>query len=626
MPANTPAPASPAADTRKSTPPPGSPPAGSVKTQKLPDKKLTLEFLVTDLVADKLVPQDTADKLIALRRTMRSSDHHPLLILADQKWKDPRNPKKLLTLEVLTEWLAGKAGLPYVHIDPFKIDFAAVTKVVSNAYAERFKILPIRITSAEVVIATCEPYVREWEAELARIMRLEIKRVVANPQDINGFLVEFYNLARSVKSASDQHGAALSDITNFEQLVQLGTSGKLDANDQHIVRLVDWLLQYAFDEGASDIHVEPRRDVANVRFRIDGVLHQVYQIPTPVVAAMTSRIKILGRMDVVEKRRPQDGRIKTRTGEGEEIELRLSTMPTAFGEKLVMRIFNPDVIVKDYKELGFSDEDRERWRKVVTNPHGIVLVTGPTGSGKTTTLYSTLKLLAQPDVNVCTIEDPIEMVEPAFNQMQVQSGIGLDFASGIRTLMRQDPDIVMVGEIRDQETADMAIQAALTGHLVLSTLHTNDSPSAVTRLLDLGVPPYLIHSTILGAMAQRLVRTLCPHCREATEIDTETWDMLISPWQAEKPQQMYIAKGCLECRMTGYSGRIGIYEILLMSPAQRPLITVDADFTLIRDQAYRDGMKPLRISGALKVAAGVTTVDEVLKVAPPLGGDRRKKQ
>ena len=626
MPANTPAPASPAADARKPTPPTGSPLAGPVKTQKLPDKKLTLEFLVTDLVADNLVPKDTADKLIALRRNMRSTDLHPLIILADQKWKDPRNPKKLLTLEVLTEWLAAKAGLPYLHIDPFKIDFAAVTKVMSNAYAERFKILPIRVTTSEVIIATCEPYVREWEAELARIMRLEITRVVANPQDINGFLVEFYNLARSVKSASDLHGAGLSDITNFEQLVQLGTSGKLDANDQHIVRLVDWLLQYAFDEGASDIHVEPRRDVANVRFRIDGVLHQVYQIPTPVVAAMTSRIKILGRMDVVEKRRPQDGRIKTRTGEGEEIELRLSTMPTAFGEKLVMRIFNPDVIVKDYKELGFSDEDRERWRKVVTNPHGIVLVTGPTGSGKTTTLYSTLKLLAQPDVNVCTIEDPIEMVEPAFNQMQVQSGIGLDFASGIRTLMRQDPDIVMVGEIRDLETADMAIQAALTGHLVLSTLHTNDSPSAVTRLLDLGVPSYLIHSTILGVMAQRLVRTLCPHCREATDIDTETWDMLISPWQAEKPQQMYIAKGCLECRMTGYSGRIGIYEILLMSPAQRPLITVDADFTLIRDQAYRDGMKPLRISGALKVAAGVTTVDEVLKVAPPLGGDRRNKQ
>ncbi|MEO8004098.1 MAG: GspE/PulE family protein [Betaproteobacteria bacterium] len=623
MPANNPAPPVAPAATQK--PPAGVAAAGAPNPQKQPDKKLALESLLADLVADGLITTEASEKLVSLRRSLRASDMHPLVLIADQKWKDPRNPKKLLTLDALSEWLAGKVGLPYLHIDPFKIDFAAVTKVMSNAYAERFKILPVRVTTAEVVIATCEPYVREWEAELARIMRLEIKRVVANPQDINGFLVEFYNLAKSVKSATALHGTAVSDITNFEQLVQLGNTGKLDANDQHIVRLVDWLLQYAFEEGASDIHVEPRRDVANVRFRIDGVLHQVYQIPTPVVAAMTSRIKILGRMDVVEKRRPQDGRIKTRTSDGEEIELRLSTMPTAFGEKLVMRIFNPDVIVKEFKELGFSDDDRDRWQKAVKQPHGIVLVTGPTGSGKTTTLYSTLKSLATVDVNVCTVEDPIEMVEPTFNQMQVQSAIGLDFASGIRTLMRQDPDIIMVGEIRDLETADMAIQAALTGHLVLSTLHTNDAASAVTRLLDLGVPPYLIHSTILGVMAQRLVRTLCPHCREVAQIDAETWNMLIAPWQAEKPQQMYYAKGCLECRMTGYAGRVGIYEVLLMSQGQRPLITENADFTLIRDQAYRDGMKPLRISGAMKVAAGITTVDEVLKAAPPLGGDRRKK-
>jgi len=589
------------------------------------DTRLTLEQLLAELVADKLVTQDTADKLLALRRNFRGSDVHPLVLLADQKWKDPRNPKKLLNLEVLTEWLAGKVGLPYLHIDPFKIDFAAVTKVMSNAYATRFRILPVGVTSTEAVIATCEPYVREWETELALILRLDIKRVVANPVDINSYLIEFYNLARSVKGAGQQHGTSLSDITNFEQLVQLGVSGKLDANDQHIVRLVDWLLQYAFDQRASDIHVEPRRDLANVRFRIDGVLHQVYQIPTPIVAAMTSRIKILGRMDVVEKRRPQDGRIKTRTADGEELELRLSTMPTAFGEKLVMRIFNPDVLVKNFRDLGFSDEDRERWSQVTSRPHGIVLVTGPTGSGKTTTLYSTLKQVAAPEVNVCTIEDPIEMVEPQFNQMQVQHGIGLDFAAGVRTLMRQDPDIIMVGEIRDMETAEMAIQAALTGHLVFSTLHTNDAPSALTRLLDIGVPPYLLHTTILAVMAQRLVRTLCPLCREAGTIDDSTWSMLIAPWQSEKPKQIYNAKGCLECRMTGYTGRIGIYEILLMTAGQRPLITAETDASLIREQAYRDGMKPLRIAGALKIAAGVTTVDEVLKVTPPIADDRRKK-
>ena len=588
----------------------------SISSAPQSEQKLTLEGLLHDLVEDGLVQQDNADRIIDIRKKIRV-DTHPLITIAEQKWKHPTRPKQQLTLEMLTEWLASKVSLPYLHIDPFKIDFAAVTSVVSNAYAARYKILPVQLTQAYVVIATSEPFVREWEAELAKILRLEIRRVIANPLDIQNYLVEFYTLARSVKSASQQQGPSLSDITNFEQLVQLGKVGKLDANDQHIVHLVDWLLQYAFQQRASDIHLEPRREVANVRFRIDGELQQVYQIPAPVVAAMTSRIKILGRMDVVEKRRPQDGRIKTRMPDGDEVELRLSTMPTTFGEKLVMRIFNPDVLVKNYQELGFSTEDMDRWTQVVTRPNGIILVTGPTGSGKTTTLYSTLKQLALPEVNVCTVEDPIEMVEPAFNQMQVQPGIGLDFASGIRTLMRQDPDIIMIGEIRDLETADMAIQAALTGHLVLSTLHTNDAPSAVTRLLDLGVPPFLLHSTILAVLAQRLVRILCTHCRERAELSDEMWHNLIAPWQAEKPKHIYQAKGCLECRMTGFSGRVGIYEMLTMTPALRGLVTADADTLKIRDQAFRDGMKPLRIGGAMKVAQGMTTMEEVMKVAPP---------
>ncbi|MCW5569401.1 MAG: type II/IV secretion system protein, partial [Dokdonella sp.] len=337
------------------------------------------------------------------------------------------------------------------------------------------------------------------------------------------------------------------------------------------------------------------------------------------------RIKVLGRMDVVEKRRPQDGRLKTVTPDNEEVELRLSTMPTAFGEKLVMRIFNPETLVKDYRELGFSEEDERKWTQMVNQPHGIILVTGPTGSGKTTTLYSTLKLVATPEVNVCTVEDPIEMVEPAFNQMQVQHAIGVDFASGIRTLMRQDPDIIMVGEIRDLETAEMAIQAALTGHLVFSTLHTNDAPSAITRMLDLGVPPYLLQSTILGVMAQRLVRTLCPHCKEQHELDDSAWNMLTAPWKAAKPRDStYIGKGCLECRMTGYMGRIGIYELMVMNPQLREAVTATTDLEALRDKAYKEGMKPLRISGAMKVAAGVTTMDEVMKVAPPPTGDRRQ--
>jgi general secretion pathway protein E len=588
------------------------------------DHRLELSQLLADLVAEGLVPKDAADQLVSNRRFARG-DTHPLVVIADQKWKDPRQPRKLLHLEALTQWLADKVELPYFHVDPFKIDFAAVTKTMSSAYAERYRILPVAINSRDVTIATCEPHVREWEDQIRQVLRLEIKRVIANPQDIQSYLVEFYNLARSIKGATAKDKGAITDIANFEQLVQLGRSGKLDANDQHIVHICDWLFNYAFQERASDIHLEPRREVSNVRFRIDGALHQVYQIPTPVMAAMISRIKVLGRMDVVEKRRPQDGRLKTVTPDADEVELRLSTMPTAFGEKLVMRIFNPENLVKNYKELGFTEDDERKWGQMVSHPHGIILVTGPTGSGKTTTLYSTLKQLAEPDVNVCTVEDPIEMVEPAFNQMQVQHSIGVDFASGIRTLMRQDPDIIMVGEIRDLATAEMAIQAALTGHLVLSTLHTNDAPSAITRLLDLEVPSYLLQSTILGVMAQRLLRTLCPHCKEPHELDESAWEHLVSPWKAAKPMgSTYVAKGCLDCRMTGYMGRIGIYETMVMTPELKKAITPETDLAALQDKAYKEGMKPLRISGAMKVAAGLTSLEEVLQTAPPPSGDRRQ--
>src|SRR5581483_5248289 len=461
------------------------------------EQRLVLAELLDWLVADKLVAAPAAEELKKERRYYRGS-LHPLVIIADQKWRNAAANGKPLSLEALAEWLAKRVGMEYLHIDPLKIDFTAVTDVMSSAYATRFRILPVGVSTKEATIATAEPFVREWEAELARIIKRDIKRVIANPLDIERYQVEFYNLAKSIKGAGKSTTGA-SGLSNFEQLVELGKENKtLDANDAHVVRIVDWLWQYAFEQRASDIHVEPRRESGIVRFRIDGVLHQVYQIPAAVLVAMTSRIKILARMDVVEKRRPQDGRIKTRTLAGEEVELRLSTLPTAFGEKLVMRIFDPEVLVRDFKELGFSDEDHQRWQEMTNRPNGIVLVTGPTGSGKTTTLYSTLKTLATPEVNVCTIEDPIEMVEPAFNQMQVVPAIELGFAEGVRALMRQDPDIIMVGEIRDLETAEMAVQAALTGHLVLSTLHTNDAPSAVARLLELGVPPYLLNATLNG--------------------------------------------------------------------------------------------------------------------------------
>ena len=580
------------------------------------DGRLTLAQVLDWLVEDAMVEAEAAEQLRKERRYYRGTTH-PLVVVAQQKWK---KGSTALTLGVLSEWLAKRVGMEYLHIDPLKIDFAGVTEIMSSAYATRFRILPVALTATEAVIATAEPAVRDWEPELARIIRREIKRVIANPLDIERYQVEFYNLAKSIKGASKT--ISIPGLSNFEQLVELGrTDRQLDANDAHVVRVVDWLWQYAFEQRASDIHIEPRRELGIVRFRIDGVLHQVYQIPAPVLAAMTSRIKILARMDVVEKRRPQDGRIKTRSGE-QDVELRISTLPTAFGEKLVMRIFDPEVLVRDFSELGFSQEDQRRWKEMTDRPNGIVLVTGPTGSGKTTTLYSTLKSLATSEVNVCTIEDPIEMIEPAFNQMQVVSAIDLGFAQGVRALMRQDPDIIMVGEIRDLETAEMAVQAALTGHLVLSTLHTNDAPSAIARLLELGVPAYLLNATLNGVMAQRLVRTLCPHCKQSFEPhraeDKEAWDALVAPWRSRHPARLYKPVGCLECRMTGYMGRLGIYETLLYTTSLKNLVSENADLATLREQAFKEGMKPLRISGAMKVGAGRTTMDEVLKVAPPV--------
>jgi general secretion pathway protein E len=578
--------------------------------------KLTLGDVLRLLVNDGLVEKDQAEKLYKDRK-LDSSNLHPLIVIAEQKWEDLRTPGKKLTTEGLTIWLAARAGIEYYHIDPLKLDVGSVAQVVSKAYAERLKIMPIKSVNGEVTIATAEPFVREWIPDLERVLRMKIKLVMANPLDINRYLPEIYNLANSINLANSAKAGQIIGVQNFEQLVELGKDKNLDANEQHVVNIVDWLFKYAFEQRASDIHLEPRRTVGFMRFRIDGVLHEVYQLPSNIMNAITSRIKLLGRMDMVEKRRPQDGRIKTLSADGAEIELRLSTMPTAFGEKLVMRIFAPEILVKNFIELGFSQAQSELWDGWTKSPNGIILVTGPTGSGKTTTLYSTLKHLATPEVNVCTVEDPIEMVEPAFNQMQVQQNIGLTFADGVRTLLRQDPDIIMIGEIRDVQTAEMAIQAALTGHLVLSTLHTNDSPSAITRLLDLGVPSYLIHSSVLGIMAQRLIRTLCPSCKQPAEVSQTKWDELVGPWKLPKPKSICAPVGCLECRMTGYRGRSGIYEMLNISNDLKKLITPDADLSKLRALAHKEGMQPLMINGAEKIAAGLTTIEELIKVAPP---------
>ncbi len=588
----------------------------SVLNSPSQDRPLDLADLLRELVAQGRVAQDSAEQCLTVRRSAVANQQHPLEFLAAQQLDDLQRPGKKLDLETLTVWLAERAGQPYLRIDPLKIDVAAVTPLMSYAFAQRHSILAVAVDSSAVTIASSQPFVQGWEANLTHVLKRPIKRVVANPSDIQRFTVEFYRLAKSVSGASgtDQK---ISGVGNFEQLLNLGASDQEpDANDSHIVNIVDWLFQYAFQQRASDIHIEPRREQGSVRFRIDGVLHNVYQFPPQVTMAVVSRLKSLGRMNVAEKRKPQDGRVKTKTPEGGEVELRLSTLPTAFGEKMVMRIFDPEVLLKGFDQLGFSADDLRRWQSMTGQPNGIILVTGPTGSGKTTTLYTTLKQLATPEVNVCTIEDPIEMIEGAFNQMQVQHNIDLTFASGVRALMRQDPDIIMVGEIRDLETAEMAIQAALTGHLVLSTLHTNDAPSAITRLLELGVPHYLLKATLLGVMAQRLVRTLCPHCKAPMQLDADDWSALTKPWNAPLPTTAQRAVGCLECRDTGFRGRAGVYEIMLLNDAIKPLITADTDIVALRRQAFKDGMRSLRLSGAQKIAAGLTTVEEVLRVTP----------
>ncbi|MDZ7919725.1 GspE/PulE family protein [Rhodoferax sp.] len=573
--------------------------------------------LVEWLQADKVISDEEAQRTTA-RCAQAESAQHPLVRLASVSMRRASDQKPL-DMEMLTQWLALRAGLDYLRIDPLKVDVGKVADAMGAAYAERHRILPVVVTPSEITVATAEPFITDWVAEVERQSRRSVKRVVASPQEITRYTAEFYALAKSVRAAS-KNGA--NNGASFEQLVELGKSNKqLDANDQGVVQVVDWLWQYAFDQRASDIHLEPRREQGVIRFRIDGVLHPVYQMPMGVLNAMTARIKLLGRMDVIEKRRPQDGRIKTRNPRGDEIEMRISTLPTAFGEKMVMRIFDPDNAVKDLDALGFSSHDATRWEQLVQRPHGIILVTGPTGSGKTTTLYSTLKRVATEEVNVSTVEDPIEMIEPSFNQTQVQPQLDFGFPQGLRALMRQDPDIIMVGEIRDLETAEMAVQAALTGHLVFSTLHTNDAPSAVTRLMELGIPPYLINATLLGVLAQRLVRTLCKQCKvRDDEASREALSEMVKPWQINGGYKPFKPVGCVDCRMTGFMGRMGLYELLVVTEGFKSRVSADPSIDALRRQAVTDGMRPLRLAGALRVAEGQTVMEEVLTSTPPLHG------
>ena len=600
-------------------PAPGAPVVPAASPAPRPLGRLELRQLLKWLRDDGALSVADADQL-ARRFGASASSLHPLMRLGGAGLVDARQGQALTT-ESLTAWLGQRFGLPVLRIDPLKVDASRVAEVMSQAYAESRRALPLQYGASSITIATCEPFDVAWLPEIEAHTRRSVKLVVAAPDEIARYTAEFYALAQSVRVARKSN-EGMGPQHGFEQLVDLKSRDNLDANDQGVVQLVDWLWQYAFEQRASDIHLEPRRDMGAVRFRIDGVLHTVHQVPAMVMAAMTARIKLLGRMDVIERRRPQDGRIKTRRpdstpGGGSEVEMRLSTLPTAFGEKVVMRIFDPGTADKPFDALGFAPDEARRWQELIEHPHGIILVTGPTGSGKTTTLYSTLKKLATEEVNVCTVEDPIEMIEPAFNQTQVQPALDLGFADGLRALMRQDPDIIMVGEIRDLATAEMAIQASLTGHLVFSTLHTNDAPSAITRLVDLGVPPYLISATVIGVLAQRLTRSLCPQCKQPDAgITPAALAELAQPWSLAVAPRPHKAVGCPACRGTGYRGRAALYELMLMSEPARAAVHPHLDDNRLRRQAAQEGMLPLRIAGLAKVAEGLTTLEEVLRCTP----------
>jgi general secretion pathway protein E len=544
------------------------------------------------------------------RRGMHSHENvSPAEVISSFNLEIPGKNGKILTEDAITTAVAEVVGVKYMKIDPLKLNLETITSCVSRPFAQKYLMIPVSEESGVVTIAVADPFDLEAVEDLQRTKKLKVNIVLSSKSDIQKIVREFYGFRSSVVEAQKEATSSV-EIGNLEQYVRLKAHTEIEATDQHVVNAVEYLLQYAFDQKASDIHIEPKRDNSHVRLRIDGVLHYIHKIPKSVHPPIVSRIKMLSRMDIAEKRKPQDGRIKTNYM-GKEIELRVSTMPVAFGEKVVIRIFDPEVLLQELDQIGFYPREYQLFSSFIRRPNGVILVTGPTGSGKTTTLYSALKVLSSPDVNIITVEDPIEMVMEEFNQVGVQPAIGVTFANSLRTILRQDPDIIMVGEVRDKETAENAVQAALTGHLVLSTLHTNDAPSSITRLLDLGIPSFLIASTLIGIIAQRLVRKICPHCSKERFLSEEERVHLQLP--AKKFKVSY-GEGCVECRGTGYKGRTGIFEVMDVTERVQGLISDNVAMTALLEAAKADGMLTIRQCAIRKMLEGITTYEEVVGI------------
>ncbi len=588
-------------------------------------KKLTFENLAHLMERRGLLSRDQLHDVLARGKAQESrilSLHHsgasrrsaagtefvsPAELLASFNFELHGSPGNNLTEDIITEALASATGLTYLKIDPLRLDLNIVTDHIPRPFALKNLIVAVEESTGVITVAVADPFNEAIVNELASARRLEIRRVLSSKNDILKILREFYGFRASVVAAEAEASTSI-DLGNLEQFFKLKGHQDIEGTDKHVVSAVEFLLNYAFDQHASDIHIEPKRETSLIRFRIDGVIHNIHVIPKPLHAPIISRIKMLSRMDLAEKRRPQDGRIKTNFN-NKDIELRVSTVPVAFGEKVVIRVFDPDILLQDLDSMGFYPREMALYNAFLRRPNGIILVTGPTGSGKTTTLYSSLRSLSSPEVNIVTVEDPIEMVMEEFNQIGVQQGIGVSFDSILRNILRQDPDIIMIGEIRDRETAENAVQAALTGHLVLSTLHTNDSASTIIRLLDLGVPPFLISATLLGIVAQRLVRKICPHCKKVRTLSLDECEYL---QLTEKTYTVWEGKGCKECRGTGYKGRSGLFEVMDMNDRLKALVAGSVDLATIVEAACQDGLVTLREIAIKKMLEGVTTYEEVI--------------
>ncbi|MCB9653832.1 MAG: type II/IV secretion system protein [Deltaproteobacteria bacterium] len=592
--------------------------------------KLTLEHLLDLLMEAQAIDASTKRDVLSKEDVLRAKflrnkfgpqgsrrkDYRvsPSEIVDTVQIPHPDAPGRTIDEDILAQLLAQATSTPYKKIDPLELDMGLITRSLPKGFARRHLILPLSQRGSSLTVAIADPYDTHALEEYARATGQNVDVVVSSKRDIVNVITQVYGFRQAVSGAAADASAGVN-LQNLEQLVRVRSSDEIDPGDQKIVAAVEYLLNAAFENRASDIHIEPKRDVTKLRLRIDGVLHDIGEIPSAVHPAFVARIKILARMDIAEKRRPQDGRIKTQKGE-REIELRVSSLPVAFGEKVVIRIFDPQVLLADVVDLGFTTKERDLFEQWISRPHGLVLVTGPTGSGKTTTLYSTLKYLARPDVNIVTVEDPIEMVYEPLNQVAVQTKIDVTFASALRTILRQDPDIVMVGEIRDRETASMTVQAALTGHLVFSTLHTNDTAGSISRLLDLGVEPFMLASVLTGIVAQRLVRRVCSECAVQSYLSDEQIVTLGIPVEPGEKRKLPVKRGegCVRCRNTGLFGRTGIFEMLDVSPKIRKLVAEMKDSKEIHKAAVLDGMTPLRQAAIRKLAQGVTTYEEIFRV------------